>query len=132
MQMYENVASRIDRLVSTWRNLRQSIFAGGGGNGSLPSSAISSAVTDGCSRGELRAYHAHNTMTTTAGRAGQNSACCQPSVLMRYATMGAVAAAANCNPIDCTPWIRAHRSGRNQVSMTPELTGNMDPCASPI
>src|SRR5882762_6904574 len=110
MQTYESVASRIDRWVSTWRNLRQSIFAGGGGNGSLPSSAISSGVTDGCSRGELRAYHAHNTMTMTAGNAGQNSACCQPSVLMRYTTTGGVAAAASCRPIDCKPWIKAHRS----------------------
>src|SRR4030081_212361 len=103
MQTYENVANRIDRFVSRWRNRRQSIFAGGGGNGSLPSSAISSDVTDGCSSGELRAYLAHNTMTITAGSAGQNSACCQPSVLMRYATIGGVAAAANCSAIDCMP-----------------------------
>src|ERR1700736_7011547 len=105
MQTYENVASRIDRFASRCRNRRQSIFAGGGGKGSLPSSAISSGVTDGCSRGELRAYQAHNTMMTTAGRAGQNNACCQPSVLMRYAPTGGVAAAANCKPIDCRPWI---------------------------
>src|SRR4030081_1692367 len=127
MQTYENGVSRIYRFDSRGRNLRQSIFAGGGGKASLPSSAISSGVTDGCSRGESRAYHAHNTMMTTAGNAGQNNACCQPSVLMRYATTGGVAAAANCKPIDCRPWIRAHRSGRNQVSITPEPTGKMDP-----
>src|SRR6267154_1747921 len=91
MQTYENVANRIDRFASRCRNRDQSIFSGGGGDASFPSSAISSGVTDGCSRGELRAYQAHKTMMMTAGNAGQNSACCQPSVLMRYTTTAGAA-----------------------------------------
>jgi len=117
MQTYENVANRIDRFASRCRNRDQSIFSGGGGDASFPSSAISSGVTDGCSRGELRAYQAHKTMMMTAGNAGQNRACCPTQRAHEDTTTGGVAAAASCRPIDCKPWIKAHRSGRNQVSM---------------
>src|SRR5580700_6368554 len=105
MHTYEQVSRIIERLPSTFMIRRHERVVGACSSGLELSSASSAAVTDGCSLGVLRPYHAHKAITSTAGNAGQKSARCQPAEFIRYATIGGVAAAANCMPMVCTPWM---------------------------
>jgi len=95
----------------------QSILAGGGGSDSCRAPEISSGVTDGCSRGELRAYQSPQHDDDDGRKPGQNSACCQPSVVMDRRPR-AVLPRRQTQPIDCKPDQRPPFPAGNQVSMT--------------
>src|SRR5271168_1548720 len=103
MHTYEQVSKMIERFASTCMTRRLKIAVGDCSPDPASSSASSAGVTDECSFGLLRPYQAHRAMTITAGNAGQKSAFCQPTEFIRMATIGGVAAAANCMPMVCTP-----------------------------
>src|SRR5467141_1720966 len=99
--------------------------------GSAPSSASSSALTDGCSAGLFLPYHAHQAISSSAGRVVQASARRQSNAVMSQAISGGVKDAPRPSPMLCKPCTSGHLSGVNQLSKTPAETGNIGACEAP-